>query len=219
MEWSYKRNTRGQSPLTSGRVRSYKRSSKSPSLLSKGNFFEKSLSKEKTRTYVGLGNSSAALDPPARVSNTADPAVFGRLSQTPSDADFSGTIESKKSDTLRKRVEVLEKENKSLQSLVRRSERHITEALKKAQEEEAKIFSLFLDVIKEKNIKIDISDLDDNLEMMNDQDTNNEGNGNSKKDSQLNSLLLNYISTEDREDSDALSTSLLALQRRALIPS
>ena len=43
---------------------------------------------------------------------------------------------------------------------MRKSEKHIEDALKKAEEEENKIFSLFLDVMKEKNIEINL-DFDD----------------------------------------------------------
>lgn len=42
--------------------------------------------------------------------------------------------------------------------MVRKSEKHIEDALKKAEEEENKIFSLFLDVMKEKNIEINLDD-------------------------------------------------------------
>jgi hypothetical protein len=63
-----------------------------------------------------------------------------------------------KEKNLMLRLEVLEKEKKSFKSLVRKSEKHIEDALKKAEEEENKIFSLFLDVMKEKNIEINLDD-------------------------------------------------------------
>lgn len=117
---------------------------------------------------------------------------------------------------LQTRLDVLEKEQKSLHSLVRKSERHINEALKKAQDEEDKIFSLFLDVIKEKNIKIDLGNMaeeeEDNSNIENMKPTLNIKEVNTGK------VLSNYLKSEVGEgNNNDLSWPMLALQRRSLM--
>lgn len=95
--------------------------------------------------------------------------------------------------------------------MVKKSEKHISDALKKAQEEESKIFALFLDVIKEKKIKIDISgirgsEIGDNL--------NNATSGETKTHTDLNNVLLSYLSLESNENDKRLGNSLIAISRK-----
>lgn len=121
-----------------------------------------------------------------------------------------------KEKNMQSRLDVLEKEQKSLNSLVRKSERHINDAYKKAQDEENKIFSLFLDVIKEKNIKIDLTDLDDeeDLSKFGIKDEN-EAQNNQEKDTNV--VLGNFLKSEVYDNNNDLSWPMLALQRRALM--
>lgn len=124
---------------------------------------------------------------------------------------------SKKEKNLQRRLNDLEKEQKSLHSLVRKSERHISEALKKAQDEEDKIFSLFLDVIKEKNIKIDLGDIDEE-ENIPTSLTTNQKPVLSIKEVNTSQVLSNYLKSETgEENNNDLSWPMLALQRRALM--
>lgn len=121
-----------------------------------------------------------------------------------------------KEKNMQSRLDVLEKEQKSLNSLVRKSERHISDAYKKAKDEENKIFSLFLDVIKEKNIKIDLTDLDEEGDLSK-FGIKSENDAHNNQDKDTNKVLGNFLKSEAYDNNNDLSWPMLALQRRALM--
>ena len=124
------------------------------------------------------------------------------------------------------RIDVLEKEQKTLQALVRKSEKAILDANKKAQEEENKIFSLFIGVIIEKQIRIDMNDInkhEESQEFMNNSKhsmgntaLNNNNTGDLVQDD-MNSLLMDHLTNVIAENENDLPPTLLALNRRLLI--
>ena len=185
----------------------------------------------RSRNIFGQGNDGTS---PIRIGALnyspykRDYSKSGRSARRRRDESSSGVLKYhlekelaelvQKEKNMQSRLDVLEKEQKSLHSLVRKSERHINDALKKAQDEENKIFSLFLDVIKEKNIKIDLSDLKDEEDGL-PRFGVKKGEEVSTQEADTNKILTNYLKSETYDNNNDLSWPMLALQRRSLIKS
>lgn len=124
---------------------------------------------------------------------------------------------SDKEAALNARLEVLEKEHKNLQALVAKSEAQLAEATRKTQEEENKIFTLFLGVINEKNIKIDLDEIkNDAFGQAGPSETSRKMQVGRENDAEkeLHKLLLEQISISAAERSNDVPYTLLALMRR-----
>lgn len=121
------------------------------------------------------------------------------------------------------RLDVLERENKTLQGLLRKSEKVMADAVKKAQEEENKIFNLFLGVINEKNIKIDLNDIEANLgqnprtEQTSLKPVSGNREGGELETEEANGILTDSLALAASEQSNNLPYTLMALNRRRLI--
>lgn len=125
-----------------------------------------------------------------------------------------------KEASLAARLEVLEKENKNLQALVGKSEKQIEEATRKALEEENKIFTLFLGVINEKNIKIDLNEIQHGSSTLGgslDASRNPQSGSENTTERELHKLLLDHVAVNAAERSNDIPYTLLALMRRQLV--
>lgn len=128
------------------------------------------------------------------------------------------------------RIDTLEKENKSLQLMVRKTEKMISDAYKKAQEEENKIFNLFIGVIKEKDIKIDMNDINSNFmnrssgglqssDLLDDKPKGQKLENGELSNEELANLLLEQLGLTVGEQANDLPMTLLALQRKTVLSS
>ncbi len=135
-----------------------------------------------------------------------------------------------KEATLLSRIDTLEKENKSLQLMVRKTEKMMSDAYKKAQEEENKIFNLFIGVIKEKDIKIDMNDINSNFvnkgssglqasDLLEEKPRPQKQDNGDLSNEELSNLLLDQLSLTLSEQGNDLPMTLLALQRKTLLMS
>lgn len=135
-----------------------------------------------------------------------------------------------KEASLLSRVDTLEKENKSLQLMVRKTEKMISDAYKKAQEEENKIFNLFIGVIKEKDIRIDMNDINANFvnkspsglqasDLLEEKPKSQKQENGELSNEELANLLLDQLGLTLSEQGNDLPMTLLALQRKTVLMS